>query len=858
MALTAGARLGPYEIQGSIGAGGMGEVYRALDTRLSRAVAIKILPSDFSADASRLQRFAQEAQLLSTLNHPNIMAVYDVGEQDGIPYLVSELLEGETLRERMERAPLPLRKAAEYAVQMAHGLAAAHEKGIIHRDLKPENVFITTDGRIKVLDFGLAKGTRHGAAAAGDATQATVASQPGLVLGTVGYMSPEQVRGKPADARSDLFSFGTVLYEMICGQRAFHGDSSVEVMNSILKEDPPELATAERKVPPALERIIRRCLEKNPEERFQSARDVAFALEAISGTSESSSAQPALTAVVPGRWRKFAMVSALLAIACALSYVVGSRTSSTPVAENVTFRLLTFRPQAIFRVAFAPDKKAIIFSSATMGNVPEIFTLSPEYPEPHSLGLHDVQLLSVSSKGEIALLTKARYVGHRLFSGTLARMPIGGGAPREILEGVREADFAPDGSDLAIIRDVGGKDRLEYPISHVLVEYGGYLSDLRFSPKGDKIAYMLHPFRYDDRGGVAVVDLAGNAKVLSDGYWGVEGLAWSRSGDEVLFSGGRSYSSFVVRGVTLSGKTRVVRDSAGGLTIHDISDDGRWLVTRDDIHREVFGNGPDVKGEISLAFLDYTQPIALTPDGRTLLMTEESGIFGDFYSVCIRQTDGSPVVRLGEGWAADLSPDGKWALALIARSPDELFLYPTGAGLAKKLSLGAVKDVSTAYWFADGQRILLCGTEAGHGSRCYVHDLTAGPPRAVTPETTTDGIPSKDGKLVLAQDSDGRWIELPVAGGQPHPVTSLKAGDGVLRWPGTQWVLVRGPKSDLPVRVERVDLETGNRTLVRQFAPADLTGTMSSQSVAITDDAKWYAYSILKQNSTLFVIEPTK
>jgi len=462
-------------------------------------------------------------------------------------------------------------------------------------------------------------------------------------------------------------------------------------------------------------------------------------------------------------------------------------------------------------------------------------------------------MTSIQANVNPRLLTKAS----RLFTGTLARMPISGGAPREILEGVREADWAPDGNDVAIIHDVGGKDRLEYPIGHVLVESSGYLSDLRFSPKGDHIAYVVHPFRYDDRGGVAVVDMAGQSKVLTDGYWGVEGLVWSPAGDEVLFSGGSSYSSFTVRAVTLSGATRNVRDSAGGLTIHDVAADGRWLVTRDDIHREAFGNSPDVKGEVSLSFLDYTQPNDLTADGRTLLLTEENGIFGDFYSVCIRQTNGSPVVRLGEGSAGDLSPDGKWAIGTVPRSPNQLVLYPTGAGEVKKLALGNIREIGTATWVRDGRHILLCGMEDTRGSRCYLHDLT-GAPRAVTPVGTSDGIPSPDGNLVLARDGSGQWVQYPVAGGAGRPLSWLKADEIVLRWPSPDAVLVRGPRSELPVRVERLELATGKRTLVRQFAPADMVGSMAIQWIAMTDDTKWYAYAVLKQNSTLFLIEPSR
>src|SRR5579872_3554090 len=271
MALTPGTKLGPYEIHSSIGAGGMGEVYRARDGRLNRDVAVKILPASFSADPDRLQRFAQECRAAAALNHPNILSIFDIGDDPHAPYVVSELLEGETLRDRLANGVLTSRKAIEYARQIASGLAAAHDRGIVHRDLKPENLFITNDGRVKILDFGLAKLTRPEATGSADAPTMHNITEPGLVMGTVGYMSPEQVRGKAADPRSDIFSFGTILYEMISGKRAFHGETPADTMSAILKEEVPELSETARNVPPGLERIVRHCLEKHPAQRFQSA-----------------------------------------------------------------------------------------------------------------------------------------------------------------------------------------------------------------------------------------------------------------------------------------------------------------------------------------------------------------------------------------------------------------------------------------------------------------------------------------------------------------------------------------------------------------------------------------------------------
>src|SRR5215831_13239119 len=290
MSFTTGSKLGRYEIRSKIGEGGMGEVYLARDTQLGRDVAVKVLPSSYADDAERLHRFEQEACAAGALNHPNILSILDVGTHDGSPYVVSELLEGQTLRQRTSGSSLPQRKAIDYALQIVHGLAAAHEKGIVHRDLKPDNLFITNDGRLKILDFGLAKLTGAGNTELSQTSIPTrrVDTDPGKVMGTVGYMSPEQVKGRPVDHRSDIFSFGAILYEMLSGRRAFHGESAAETMSAILKEDPPDLSETNQRISPALERLVNHCLEKNPEERFHSARDLAFALEALSGSTPTS------------------------------------------------------------------------------------------------------------------------------------------------------------------------------------------------------------------------------------------------------------------------------------------------------------------------------------------------------------------------------------------------------------------------------------------------------------------------------------------------------------------------------------------------------------------------------------------
>ncbi len=765
-----------------------------------------------------------------------------------------ELVDGETLRERITAGALPQRKAVDLGAQIARGLAAAHESGIVHRDLKPENIVLTKDGRAKILDFGLAK--QRSVTAGEDTKSPTLAkaTDAGTLLGTVGYMAPEQVRGLPADARSDIFAFGCVLFEMLTGRRAFKGDSAIETMNAILKEEPAEPDVSGAKIPSELDRLVRHCLEKNPAERFQSARDLAFDLEALGGSSASGRTAAPAAARAGRRWAPAAAVAVgVLAVAAAFS--VGLWKGKRSVAAVASFAQLTFRQEPIFKARLAPDGKTVVYSAAPSGNAPEIFSLRSDYPgaSPRSLGTG--QLLSISSRGELALLTRARYKGHSLFEGTLARMPLEGGAPREVLDGVREADWTPDGSELAVIRDVGGKDRLEFPAGKVLAETGGYFSEPRFSPRGDRIAFFQHPFKFDDRGEVAVVDLAGKKTVLSEGYWGEEGLAWSPAADEVMFSAGNAYNNFRVYAVSLAGKRRVALESAGGLTIHDIRADGRWLTTRDDFFREMQVLAPGQARERDLSWLDLSDPAALTPDGKTLLFMEESGSVGVNYAVCLRQTDGSPVVRLGEGAALDLSRDGKWALAAVPTTPPQLLLYPTGAGEPRKLDRGGLVSYESGQFFPDARRVLACGHEEGKGVRCYVQDVSGGKPRPVTPEGTSQGFVSPDGRQILVTASGGSLVLYPVDGGEARPVPGATPGDAVIRWSADGRSLLVSRSGEVPARIERLDVATGKREPLRTVGPTDLTGVLSIGPFAFTDDLKSYAYACRRTSSHLFLVE---
>src|SRR5208282_6078552 len=461
MPLASGTKLGPYEIQSPLGAGGMGEVYRAKDSRLGRDVAIKVLPEKLARDAERLQRFETEARAIAALNHPNILSIHDIGTYQGAPYLVSECLEGQSLWLALRGGALPLRRAVDCGTQIAQGLAAAHDKGIIHRDLKPENIFVTRDGRVKILDFGLAKLTQPEASSYEGATMEPAPTSAGFPLGTVGYMSPEQVRGEPADARSDIFSLGTILYEVISGRRAFRRDTSAETMTAILKEDPPELSVTGKPISPELERIVRRCLEKNHLQRFQSARDLAFNLESLSGASSASVASVAtgiagFAITTPDREtskktsRKLVMTPAggalLLALVGAGIWMLGAR-SSLPLP---TYHQLTFDRGLVYAARFAPDGRSIYYSAGWNGEPVQLYSTLPDAPESRPLNLGNSTLFAVSaSQLAISAGCKDRYIG--LCQGTLGLVPLAGGTPREVADGVLAADWSADGNEMALI-----------------------------------------------------------------------------------------------------------------------------------------------------------------------------------------------------------------------------------------------------------------------------------------------------------------------------------------------------------------------------------------------------------------------
>jgi Tol biopolymer transport system component len=832
----------------------MGEVYKARDARLNRDVAIKILPPSFSADPERLQRFAQESRATAALNHPNILSIYDIGEDRGAPYVVSELLEGETLRDRVRNGPLAARKAIDYAQQIARGLAAAHERGIVHRDLKPENIFITNDGRAKILDFGLAKFTQPEAHDSDNAPTVQLATEAGTVLGTAGYMAPEQVRGKPADSRSDIFAFGAILYEMLSGKRAFHADTAADTMSAILKEDPPDLAETNRNISPALERIVNHCLEKNPAERFQSARDVAFNLEAL--TDVSAASRSGVRALPEekrmARWLVPALALLLILVSWAAVYYFARRGT---VAANPIFHEITFRSGNIVEARFAPDGQTIIYGAAWDGRPQELFATRFDSTDSRSIGLPPAQILSVSSKGEMAIALHP--VDYALTqAGTLARIALAGGAPREIFDNVYGADWAPDGQSMAVIRASSpGNLHLEFPAGNVIYEPESWVSHVRFSPNGQYLAFADHVANGDD-GRVVVTDAHGNRKTSSSFYSSVQGVAWSPNGKEVWFSAVPGGSARSIYALDLSGKERLIYRSPGGLTIHDISRTGLVLLTADKSRVSIYALPPGETHERSLSWFDWSLVTDMSADGKTIIFSETGEAVGTNYGIYMRKTDGSPAVRLGDGGFGFLSPDGKWVVAQVS-TPGKLMLYPTGVGETRQLS-DDKSDHANAAWLPDSKSVVFTMAESGHKRRTYLLGIDGGTPRALTPEGVVGALISPDGKFLVARDGQSqRWL-YPIAGGEPQKLNfSLNADDAVMGFfPDGNSLRVRN--RSIPIQVSRIDLTTGHREPWKEIMPADPAGVQSIFSLRFSNDGKAYAYSLNRIQSDLYVVDGLK
>ena len=854
MTLEAGSRLGPYQIVAPLGAGGMGEVYRARDPRLGRDVAVKTLLAGWAASPEKRARFEQEARAASALNHPNIVTVLDIGEDQGVAWIAMELVEGRTLRELLAGGQLPTRKSLEIAVQVADALAKAHAAGIQHRDLKPDNVMVSKDGYVKILDFGLAKlAEPDGDQSSEQATLARPLTGAGVVLGTVGYMSPEQAAGQATDFRSDQFALGAMLFEMATGARPFQRATAAETLAAIIREDPEPIARLNPRAPAPLRWITERCLAKDPDDRFASTRDLARDLASLrdhlSETTSSAEAQPAPR--VSARWRlPAALVAAALAAGFGFGALAFRRSAAAPGA--IQFDQLSYRRGTVLSARFAPDGQSVVYTAAWEGNAPEVFSVRFDSPESRSLGLPAADLLAISASGEMALGLNRRYTFGWERLGTLARAPLGGGtAPRELLEGVLAADWAPDGQALAVARDAGEKRRLEFPLGKVLYETAGWIDEVRVSPDGQQVAFVDHPERGDNLGTVVVCDRTGARNPKLRDLRSANGIAWLPGGRELLDARGVA--------VDMTGRRRRLMDLPGIQRLHDVSSDGRILLSRSTWRREIVGRAPAALQERNLSWLDWSYPDDLSDDGTTLLFEEQNIVnLGGNYRVYLRKVDGSPAVYLGGGRAFGLSPDGKWALAAANASDGAkaLVLLPTGAGQPRTILSGTI-PYDSGSWFPDGQRVLVAGAEAGHGGRLFVVDVSSGAARAATPEGVTVyhwRAISPDGRSALALRPDGTPTLYPLEGGEPRPLPGATRDDVPIRWAkdGRSVFVQRG--QDVPLRVDTIDVATGARKLWKELPPLDPAGVMVAGPIRLSADGQSYVYSYRRVLDDLMVV----
>jgi serine/threonine protein kinase/Tol biopolymer transport system component len=852
MAILPGRRLGPYEILSAVGAGGMGEVYKARDTRLDRTVAIKVLPTHLADRAELRERFEREAKTIAGLNHPHICTLYDVGHQDGTDFLVMEYIEGETLAQRLVRGALPIQQVLQYSIEIADALDKAHRKGITHRDLKPGNIMLTKSGA-KLLDFGLAKLKQEGAPANAQVSELPTLNEPlteqGTILGTLQYMAPEQVEGKEVDARTDIFSFGAVVYEMAAGKKAFEGKSHASLIAKILETDPPPITSLQPMTPAALDRVVTRCMAKDPDDRWQTARDLEVELKWIAEGSSQVTQRAATPA--PKKAARIIPWGIATLFALALGGLLFLGKQGKPDAQYTT---VTYREGILEAARFSHDGQAIVYSGEWEGNPRQIAMYRVGSPESRDLGIPSATVASVSSSDQLAVLRNCEHIFVLDCGGTLATASLAAGSPRDLIGHVAYADWSPDGKQLVISKISAEGPTLEFPPGHVLYQQkAGWFGHPRFSPDGSMIAFENHPNISLDEGEIDVVDLNGKQRTLSKGGLSIEGLAWSANGKEVWFASNSPRAGWAdsLRAVTLLGKERITL-TLPSVRLHDIASDGRILLSREDWRFQLLGYFPGDKGEHPYSWLDAASPTAISADGKTLSFFEA----GEVWAVAgeeqcyFRSTDGAAPVSLGAGESI-ISPDGKWILFTSLNSR-KMMLQPVGLGEPKELPTAGLVEFENASWSDDGRFIAYEAQTTQSEWNAYVQPIAGGPPvlirsgaRNSYPKLSPDGsmaaLRGDRGGISLYRTNGSQLVALQKSGESEYPVRFADGGKSLLVAEGNGHELV----------LTRVDLAHGHRTPWRRFE----TDQWDGSEIVVTPDLKYYAYQAPRYSSVLYIVE---
>jgi len=855
MALSNGQRLGSFEVLAPIGAGGMGEVYRARDTRLGREVALKVLPESLASDRTRLSRFEQEARAASALNHPNIVTIHEIGREGDTTFIAMELVDGRTLRETTVSGAMPVRKALNVAAQISEGLAKAHTAGIVHRDLKPENVMVSKDGFVKILDFGLAKlAEPQSSEVSAMPTVATPQTSAGTVLGTVAYMSPEQASGESVDYRSDQFSLGSMLYEMATGRKAFQRKTAAETMSAIIREEPEPPGTVRPELPLPVLWVLERCLAKDRDERYASTKDLARDLAGLRDhLSEASSGRETLLAAPVRRRSRSAWIVGTLAVAilAGLGGWWAARARPAASATAPRFQRLSFQSGGLGNARFTPGGD-VVYGLRPTGSLTGARLYLTRLGSPESKPYDfDGDVFSVSKSGDLAIFQMLKTGG---VSGTLSVVPLIGGAPRRLVENVvwAGADWDPDGKDLAIVREVGDVHRLEFPIGKVLVPRG-IQGGARFSPDGSEISY------WTENDGIGIVDRQGrSARLVSSGWISAAGTpCWSADARELWVTGSRKERMDSLWAVSRTGQVRPLIQVPGNLELYDVSRQGRVLMGHHTILRSLRALAPGRTTEADLSWLDSSWPSDLSRDGKTILITENGEGAGSGPSIYLRTTDGAPAVRIGDGTALALSPDGQWVLGKTAQAGrNQLVLIPTGAGQAKPLPFQGL-EVGFGGFTPDGRRIVFDAVSSDGSGRLYVADLTGGKPQPLGKPGLgfqPFGTPvSQDGRRAVAIRG-GNFVVLPLDGsGEPRELAGLVSPrDRVPQWSEDSRSLYVYSQGTRPLQVDLYDVEAGRRRPWRQISMEESAGQVR---LRITPDGGAYAYRMQSVFSELYLVD---